>query len=131
MVAAVASCSSSSSAAAAATSVPRLSSPLHNWYQQLASSYAAVAGSTSGISSKLRFLSLQSDSPRAKALCRRLGVSEGLSVLLVAPSTGRKVLELCGTKIEQDLPAGEAEGPVGCLTSLGKPLDCCCCCWWW
>eukprot|EP00775_Hariotina_reticulata_P003157 gene3157-3434_t len=75
-------------------------SPLHSWYQQLAASYA-TAGSR-----KLRFLSLQSDSSRAKALCRRLGVSEGLSVMLVAPGTGRKVLEICGTKIEQDLPAG-------------------------
>ncbi|WIA14325.1 hypothetical protein OEZ85_002855 [Tetradesmus obliquus] len=92
--------SSSSVVAAAAVSSSsqacQLDSPVHHWYQQLAGRYS---------SSRLRFLSLQSDAPRAKALCRRLGVGGPLSVLLVEPGSGRQVLQLVGNKVEADLPA--------------------------
>uniref|UniRef100_A0A383WFA0 Thioredoxin domain-containing protein n=1 Tax=Tetradesmus obliquus TaxID=3088 RepID=A0A383WFA0_TETOB len=92
--------SSSSVVAAAAVSSSsqacQLDSPVHQWYQQLAGQYS---------SSRLRFLSLQSDAPRAKALCRRLGVGGPLSVLLVEPGSGRQVLQLVGNKVEAELPA--------------------------
>jgi hypothetical protein len=100
---------SSSSTSIVAAAVPsssptcQLDSPVHHWYQQLAGKYAS-SGSGSG---KLRFLSLQSDAPRAKALCRRLGVGGPLSVLLVEPGSGRQVLQLVGNKVEQYLPSGE------------------------
>eukprot|EP00878_Enallax_costatus_P029948 GHUV01032521.1.p1 GENE.GHUV01032521.1~~GHUV01032521.1.p1 ORF type:complete len:387 (+),score=105.00 GHUV01032521.1:104-1264(+) len=84
----------------------KLDSPVHHWYLDLAAQYVAGSSSKGLACSPLRFLSLQSDSPRAKALCRKLGVSEGLSVLIVEPSSGWKMLEVCGTKIEQDLPSG-------------------------
>jgi hypothetical protein len=91
-------------AAAVASSSPtcQLDSAVHHWYKQLAAQYAS---SSSG--SKLRFLSLQADAPRAKALCRRLGVGAPLSVLLVEPGSGRQVLQVVGTKVEQELPSGE------------------------
>jgi hypothetical protein len=104
--ASIRSASSSAVAAAAGPSSSQscqLNSAVHAWYQQLAGNYA----SSSSSSSKLRFLSLQSDAPRAKALCRRLGVGGPLSVLLVEPSSGKQVLQLVGTKVEQDLPSGE------------------------
>jgi hypothetical protein len=90
-------------AAAVASSSPacQLDSPVHDWYKQLAGQYASGSGS-----SKLRFLSLQSDAPRAKALCRRLGVNAPLSVLLVEPGSGRQVLQVVGRKVEQELPSG-------------------------
>jgi hypothetical protein len=102
-------------AAAVSSSSPtcQLDSAVHHWYKQLAGQYA----SSSGSSSKLRFLSLQSDAPRAKALCRRLGVGAPLSVLLVEPGSGRQVLQVVGTKVEQELPSGEQQWcwrPVGC-----------------
>ncbi|WIA34509.1 hypothetical protein OEZ86_012832 [Tetradesmus obliquus] len=92
--------SSSSVVGAAAVSSSsqacQLDSPVHQWYQQLAGQYS---------SSRLRFLSLQSDAPRAKALCRRLGVGGPLSVLLVEPGSGRQVLQLVGNKVEAELLA--------------------------
>ncbi|KAF6260071.1 hypothetical protein COO60DRAFT_1686219 [Scenedesmus sp. NREL 46B-D3] len=89
-------------AAPVASSSPtcQLDSPVHHWYRQLAGQYASC-----GASSKLRFLSLQSDAPRAKALCRRLGVGGPLSVLLVEPTSGRQMLQVVGIKVEQELPS--------------------------
>ncbi|KAF8063768.1 hypothetical protein HT031_003625 [Scenedesmus sp. PABB004] len=83
-----------------------LDSPVHRWYTELASAYAAAPLPAGAGAAPFRFISLQSDTPRAKALCRRLGVSECLSVLVVEPVSGRKLLEVCGTKIEADLPSG-------------------------
>lgn len=90
--------------------VCRLDSPVHHWYQGLAAQYHSRSSSNGdkAVKSPLRFLSLQSDGPRAKALCRRLGVFDAaLSAMVFDPSSGRKVLEVCGTKVEQELPAGE------------------------
>lgn len=109
-------------------STTQLDSPVHSWYLDLAAQYAAGSSNQGLACSPLRFLSLQSDSPRAKALCRRLGVSEGLSVLVVEPSSGKKMLEVCGTKIEQDLPPGVlrtvlgGRGATDCLWSHPSPL---------
>lgn len=97
---------SSSSLSASLASSNRLDSPVHQWYMDLAGQYVSGSSNKGLVHSPLRFLSLQSDTPRAKALCRKLGVSECLSVLVVDPSTGRKMLEVCGTKIEQELPSG-------------------------
>lgn len=94
------------SSSAALASSTRLDSPVHRWYVDLAQQYVSGSVSKGLACTPLKFLSLQSDSPRAKALCRKLGVSECLSVLVVDPSTGRKMLEVCGTKIEQELPSG-------------------------
>lgn len=97
-----------------------LSSSLHSWFCGLAGSYASAAAAP-----PMRFLSLQSDSPRAKALCRRLGVSAGLCALLVEPGSGRKLLEVCGTKIQQQLPAGAARRAVRHAAQQRRMVLCC------
>jgi hypothetical protein len=78
---------------------------VHAWYKQLATKYAHAAAAAKAVS-PIRFLSLQSDSAPARAVCRRLGVSAGLSVVLVDAAKGRRVQEVFGTKIEQELPNG-------------------------
>lgn len=81
-------------------------SPVHAWFKQLATQYAHSSAAASRLS-PVRFLSLQSDSPRARAVCRRLGVSAPLAVVLVDAASGRKLQEVCGAKIEQELPNGK------------------------
>lgn len=81
-----------------------LFSPVHAWYKQLAAQYAHSAAAE-GRTSPVRFVALQCDP--AHAVARRLGVSSNLAVVLVDPATGRKLQEVCGTKIEQELPNGE------------------------
>lgn len=87
-------------------------SPVHAWFKQLATQYAHSAAAASRLS-PVRFLSLQSDSPRARAVCRRLGVSAPLAVVLVDAASGRKLQEVCGAKIEQELPNGECCSIIG------------------
>jgi hypothetical protein len=81
-------------------------SPVHAWYKQLAAQYAHSAASA-GRASPVRFLSLQCDSARARAVARRLGTSAPLAAVLLDASSGRKLQEVCGAKIEQELPNGE------------------------
>jgi hypothetical protein len=151
-------------------------SPMHAWYKQLASKYAhaaaakaaaaatappppststaaaAPAGRLAGWGaagvSPVRFLSLQADSARARAVCRRLGVSAGLSVVLVDAASGRRLQEVCGTRIEQELPNGawlpRADGrvaghawrrdqleagapPPPCIAAGPRSVSCCSC----
>lgn len=81
-------------------------SPVHAWYKQLAGQYAHSAAAA-GQASPVRFLSVQSDGVRARAVARRLGVSAPLAVVLVDAASGRKLQEVCGAKIEQELPNGK------------------------
>jgi hypothetical protein len=81
-------------------------SPVHAWYKQLAAQYAHGAAAA-GRTSPVRFLSLQCDGARARAVARRLGTSAPLAAVLVDASSGRKLQEVCGAKIEQELPNGE------------------------
>lgn len=83
-------------------------SPVHAWYKQLAAQYAHSAAAAGRSSSPFRFLSLRGDAARARAVCRRLGVSAPLAVVLVDPAAGgRRLQEVVGAKIEQELPNGE------------------------
>jgi hypothetical protein len=82
---------------------------MHSWFTDLATAHAAGAAALGQLAPQhppLRFVSLQSDSPRAKALCRRLGVSASLSAAIIDPSSGRKLMELCGRRMQAELPAG-------------------------
>jgi hypothetical protein len=95
---------SSSLFGSSSTPSGELFSPVHAWYKQLAAQYAHSAA-VEGRTSPVRFVALQCDP--AHAVARRLGVSSNLAVVLVDPATGRKLQEVCGTKIEQELPNGE------------------------
>lgn len=93
-------------------------SPVHAWYKQLAAQYAHSAAAA-GQPSPVRFLSVQSDGARARAVARRLGVSAPLAVVLVDAASGRKLQEVCGAKIEQELPNGR---PLLVLTKFSEKL---------
>jgi hypothetical protein len=80
-------------------------SPVHAWYKQLAAQYAHSAAAA-GQASPVRFLSVQCDGARARAVARRLGVSAPLAVVLVDAASGRKLQEVFGAKIQTELPNG-------------------------
>lgn len=84
-------------------------SPVHAWYKQLAVQYAHSAAAA-GQTSPVRFLSVQCDGARARAVARRLGVSAPLAVALVDAASGRKLQEVIGTKIQTELPNGGSRG---------------------
>lgn len=84
-------------------------SPVHAWYKQLAAQYAHSAAAA-GQPSPVRFLSVQCDGARARAVARRLGVSAPLAVALVDAASGRKLQEVIGAKIQTELPNGGSRG---------------------
>jgi hypothetical protein len=99
-------------------------SPVHAWYKQLAAQYAHSAAAAGQVS-PVRFLSVQCDGARARAVARRLGVSAPLAVVLVDAAAGRKLQEVCGAKIEQQLPNGRLLLAVICAYCGGHQQPFC------
>lgn len=112
---------SAGNAAAATAAPPGATSPAHAWFCGLAAAHAAGAAAAGlGARPPLRFVSLQSDPPRAKALCRQLGVSASLSAAIVDPCSGRKLTELCGRRMQDELPAGACMR--ACASARPRPV---------